>query len=224
MRSLITNQIHDTCRSHDKPMPLLRRLDGSLTVTSPTINNCSVGNPGIGQFIPSHDFFPFALHIFTHSRHKITLQRFFVLQAFLSHTFLTKRTLLPMRFPSLIPTQMNIPGGKQLHHLINHPLQESEHTIISCTEDHIRMTSSQSWKDTDKFIDHRTSQQRIRSQRRITMSRHLNFRNHFNLMSSGIRHYLTDILLSIKSFFYSRFTLPGITTLRKRFSRTIYTP
>ena len=137
MRSLITNQIHDTCGCHDERMPLLRCFQSSRSQSSPSLDDNAFGQETtVGQFVPANHFSSFAAHVVTHPFHKVTLQVFFIVQMFIFHPCLTKRALFPISFLRFITSQMDIAGRKQSHHFIQNILQKSKGTIFSRTVDH----------------------------------------------------------------------------------------
>ena len=219
---MITNEVQHTCRSHHKTMSLSGCFQCSLPVSLPAKDNGTIGNLGICQFIPAHNFTPFALHIIAHTRHEVALQVLFILQSFFLHTRLTQRAHFPMGFTGFVTTQMNVFGRKQRNYLINYILQKSKDTVIAGTVNDIRMISSQSGKHTDEFIHYRTSQQRISSQRCIAVCRHLYFGNHLYPACSRISNNLTNIILSIEALFYCRFTLTLVTAFGEKFTRALH--
>ena len=224
MWPLITNQIHDACRGHDKRMPQFSSFQSGRPHSLPAQNNSPIRNRTIGQFIPSDYLTSFTLHIFTHPLHKISLQILFMGQMFFFHPCLTKRAFFPIRLISLITSQMNIPGRKQLHHFINYILQEGKYTVIACTINNIGVRSTQTGQHSYKILHYRTSQLRVRCQRSIAVCRHFYFRNHLDLPFGCISNHLFHVFLRIKSTDRSRFSQLRIPSRMKRYIPTIHAP
>ena len=111
LRPLITNQIHDTCRSHNETVSLFRSFQCSLAISLPTKNNRAFRQETtVSQFIPTNHFTTFTTYIVTYPLHKIALKVFFISQAFFLHTSLTQRTFFPMCLLSFIASDMDITG------------------------------------------------------------------------------------------------------------------
>ena len=158
LRSLITNQVHDACGSHDEAMSLLGSLQCSLSVSLPTQNNGIVRQKAtVRQLIPAYHLAPFATYIFAHPIHEITLQILFIGNLLLFHPCLTQRAFLPISFTGFIATDMDISGREQFQNLIHHILKKGIDTVISGTIDDLGISSSQTGEHSDIFLHHRTS-------------------------------------------------------------------
>ena len=158
LRSLITNQVHDACGSHDEAMSLLGSLQCSLSVSLPTQNNGIVRQKAtVRQLIPAYHLAPFATYIFAHPIHEITLQILFIGNLLLFHPCLTQRAFLPISFTGFIATDMDISGREQFQNLIHHILKKGIDTVISGTIDDLGISSSQTGEHSDIFLHYRTS-------------------------------------------------------------------
>ena len=222
--SLITDQIHQPGRCHHEAVSLGCCLQGRITHALPAKDDCPVGQGTVGQFVPSHHLFALALHILAHAAHEITLQFLDMRNTFLLHAVRTPGTFLPVFFPGLIASQMNVMRRKQFRNLVNHPFQKTERFLISGTENDITRSLSHTRNYTNVLVYRRASQLRISSQCRIRMSRHINFRNNLNATAGSITDNFLHILLSIIASYRRRLARLRISAVRERTVCLVHSP
>ena len=127
---LVFVKITSAARCHDYIMPHPGCFNATF-LSSPAHDPGARSQSTFQDFIPAQQLTPFGRNEFFHSPDGIALQLKFIFQIVVFDALLAFAAGFPVGFSRLISTNMDVGGGKNIHHFSDHILHKSESGIIA---------------------------------------------------------------------------------------------